>query len=111
MPHTTDKTTAVGHTSGPWTCEIYDGEAFILNSGPAAARGITSISLKHAGLRYDESLANANLIAAAPVLLEALRYFLQQADQHAIGDIPHGLHEAARYARTAIAQATGKEGR
>ena len=59
------------HTPGPW--EVYD-EIFIIESQPSI-KGTGRLSI--ADLRYGGArIANANLIAAAPELLAALKELL-----------------------------------
>ena len=72
------------HTPGPWKyahCpherryEVWPGDGYILASVPTIAR------------REKESEANARLIAAAPEMLEALRYcdsLFSEMDRHAL---------------------------
>lgn len=58
--------------------------------------------------RTPEMLANARLIEAAPVMVAALEAFLYQVDQHGIGTIPSGIHEAAAHARAVVAKVKGR---
>lgn len=89
-----------GHTKGPWTVGtdsvVYDER----HRDPIC----------DAAFRSDEvSLANANLIAAAPDLLEALDYALS-ALAHCRADKGYGFMQsrAANLAANAIAKARGE---
>ena len=65
------------HTPGPWKVVpgYFDGEFVVVKDGPAgpSAMGITTVD----GRGYSQNEANADLIAAAPDLLEALEVAVQ----------------------------------
>lgn len=85
------------HTAGPWqvvdgnSTTLYIDDAFGIDGG----RDYYLAELRHGD--PDELAANARLIAAAPLLLEALQAIAQ------------GSHDpqAVKFARAAIASATG----
>jgi len=85
------------HTPGPWTMTddfiaIYDNDGrCIADMGSEASPEIG----------VEETLANAQLIVAAPALLEALKGALDALEE--AGEYPH----TARLARRAITLATG----
>lgn len=82
------------HTPGPWT---YYHTGWLVYAGKLIADCGRSGELSP-----DEMRANANLIAAAPDLLAALKRLLSATEQN-LGDI----HDAEEQARAAIAKATG----
>jgi hypothetical protein len=88
------------HTPGPWVQEGRHVEAF---DGKECVMGIEIYGPE------DEALANARLIAAAPELLEVLRFTLAELEVSAIRD---GLEPeelvAVTKARAAIAKAEGR---
>ena len=81
------------HTPGPWT--QHEGEVRAKNYG--------LISRSYYGKPDGEGAANARLIAAAPDLLEALKWVVRICDE---GGYPDG--KCLQEARTAIAKATGE---
>jgi hypothetical protein len=85
-----------GHTKEPW--EVRYGSS-------GKARTVTPIlnwnSLSQKG---HDAEANARLIAAAPDLLEALRFCVQNDGGECLGDHPAKLAQA----RAAIRKATGE---
>jgi hypothetical protein len=62
-----------GHTKGPWKAEEFD---VVRATGPKEDRTIAFGAL-FGSESADEAKANARLIAAAPELLEALKYLLE----------------------------------
>lgn len=89
------------HTPGPWFAERYGvirGGALQSYIGGAARPQIAS-AIPSDSIHEEERQANASLIAAAPELLFALRYIMEQGN---IGHI-HGT------ASSAIAKATGTD--
>ncbi len=81
------------HTPGPW---VQDKWGHVQDTG---GRGVRFEGVTIAGRSTEETKANARLIAAAPDLLEALRYAV---------DNPEFSSEVFdRMARAAIAKATG----
>jgi hypothetical protein len=117
-PQTTSGASPAAHTPGPWH---YFGRPsrmwHIHTSAPMRLMRFRAICFTHqrqteAGLR--ESEANARLIAASPVLLEALQeaasWFDAYADEHlAKGSAEKALRNKTRanILRTAIAKALG----
>ncbi|HCJ9395011.1 TPA: hypothetical protein NV922_001317 [Escherichia coli] len=83
-------------TEGKWT--VIDGKTagkqVVSKSAPKARMNVASCG----GQRREE---NANLIAAAPELLEALQDVIHAHDKH-------GEHSEWDFARTAIAKALGQ---
>lgn len=59
------------------------------------------------GMKADETLANARLIAAAPELLEALEELLSAPQLR--GEMAFNLRLRVEKARAAIAKATGEQ--
>ena len=101
----------IKHTPGPWTVtsEISDAVAYsprvadIRENGPYRGGICRLQSAEHiGGITGDEVLANAALIAAAPELLEALKW-LRTCEER--GD----LEEAIAAADAAIAKAEGRQ--
>ena len=96
--HTQNKSTAAGHTKGPWAVTYGHCRLVITD---AAERDLALCNLQCEN--GDEDEANARLIAAAPELLEALDW--------ALGVItsPNRVMDsrALRQARAAIARAKG----
>lgn len=105
------------HTSGPWqsvTAEDWDGATIQTQGGrivaccdgcdiPGATREPTT----------EEAKANARLIAAAPELLDALRWFADELPSIIRTSCPEGVpmivSDAHDKARAAIAKAEGRE--
>jgi hypothetical protein len=88
------------HTPGPW--EAYDFEIWAY--GERIADTIT-------GVNFEEDRANARLMAAAPELLDALRFYMAQFGQDLeYRGIPYDQYqqEADKTARAAIFKATGE---
>jgi hypothetical protein len=107
------------HTPGPWS--YWNG---ICSPGGRVTQDETGTHIAIPTVYANAQLtdANARLIAAAPDLLSALEDFLDMAQEPPeancschisppCGDCVdnHGLREAFRNARAAIAKATGKE--
>jgi hypothetical protein len=88
------------HTPGPWTADWNSGSHGYTIAGDHIAIG-TAFSLL--GKRYGtgEASANARLIAAAPEMLEALRFVQEHGAVY-----PEG--EAGQRIRAAIAKAEGR---
>ncbi len=95
------------HTPGPWYAEVDDdGEFFIMTAGP---RYICCGGSVHA--RMNENKANAPLIAAAPELLEALKFAgpqLEVLHQHYSGSDAAAIFKIIGMCRAAIAKAEGR---
>lgn len=87
------------HTPGPWTVNAY-------NEIESGAVRICSVDIEetNAGLNGGEGQANARLIAAAPDLLEALKYCAAVCAGEVMNK--NGLINALEKARAAIAKAT-----
>jgi hypothetical protein len=89
----------VSHTPGPWWREMEQEVEEIYATIDERDYLIADASGDHR-VSYDEAEANANLIAAAPELLDALKGFLE-----------HGPTDKTQSdARAAIAKAEGKQG-
>lgn len=88
------------HTPGPWS---HDGDGEIL------AQDNVVVVYSHGGQRAVQTDEDANLIAAAPDLLEALELALS-ALAHCKADIGYSSlqSKAARKANAAIAKARGE---
>ena len=74
------------HTKGPWSAQV-DPLQMSKRFGPRmalvstnAGDGTVCIDCTGSGTSFDESAANARLIAAAPALLEALELVLRGLD-------------------------------
>lgn len=95
--------TKTSHTPGPWTAKWskYREGVFIVQAGMPSNRVLAQFDGDGYG-PDGQSLADARLIAAAPCLLEALRFLADQAERTP-GPTIAGIHEA----RAAIARATG----
>lgn len=94
------------HTPGPWSVESEDGRKFITGEG----RQLAKILVTHANndeysAHVVRAKANANLIAAAPELLYAIKRLASYADALG-GDLDEG--SAIQQAYAAIAKATGE---
>lgn len=100
---------AAKHTPGPWTAKWskYTEGVFIVQAGPPSNRVLAQFDGDGDGPDA-QSIADANLIAAAPELLEALQRLIPLIDV-TISETCHapGLKEAADTARAAIAKAAG----
>jgi hypothetical protein len=91
------------HTPGPWTLDVQrdgaEGGTWI-NIEADAILGLVAEAI---GCRAD-----AHLIAAAPDLLEALRYFGEKCQANTDDGEETGWNAALRTARAAIAKAEGR---
>lgn len=95
------------HTPGPWGCRdtSYHAHDYRLTKPNGEPLPVNAPYNDHS-----EQRANARLIAAAPDLLEALEYLLEQTivqDEQYDCIITEGEAEAAAMARAAIAKARG----
>ena len=95
----------MSHTPGPWKIVRIDGELV-----GSIYRGKTRIC---AGIIDDmklrrEAEANAALIAAAPDLLEALEWLLEEFDQRRLGDEAVFCRADMSQVRTVIRKARGE---
>jgi len=99
---------AVTYTLGPWKIvgiQIFSqsGIANICElSEPRALPYIGHRALDIGSPDWDEAIANARLIAAAPDLLEACEVFIREADN------PPDKQQAYELAKAAIAKAKGE---
>lgn len=98
------------HTTGPWTAGFQIGGHHCVMS----TNGQVVAATGKIGDRYDaQSLADSNLIAAAPELLAALSRMLSEHDCITIGNggkpgVTDRWPDAAKAARAAIAKAMGE---
>ena len=86
------------HTPGPWF--VQDIPTASIYISPAGGRPSVALALTKVNVPAGETMANARLIAAAPDLLEALRYLLDND-----GDCSA---DGIATCRAAIAKATGE---
>lgn len=100
-----------GHTRGPWIAAPYSsvvGAPVVASPSGRSVANVTYFRLGEDFAAHDaESLANAKLIAAAPDLLEALKWLCEQmvAEQ---GAGVSGFEDWLSPARAAIAKAVGE---
>lgn len=94
------------HTPGPWVAQIDKhikrGRKPLPRMALVMVGGGQAIDCTYSGVDFEESAANARLIAAAPEMLEALKAalgFLE--DEGVLGDLPDEM-------RAAIAKAEGR---
>ena len=96
------------HTPAPWRLNA-GNETLVMGSNqrPIARAECGGT----AGIKLAEAEANARLIAAAPELVEALAYLLEQTieqdERHGIG-LTEGEQEAADIARALLARIKGE---
>lgn len=94
----------MSHTPGPWTLKLNSGinGARIVGAGGELVANVTRFADKSTG----QKRADAHLIAAAPDLLAAMKWFLSEDFEHCgAGDC--GYCKALEMAKAAIAKATG----
>lgn len=91
------------HTPGPWTVKLTGmrGSFHIPEAQKHEAKAADVDDVDG----YTVSSANARLIAAAPELLEALRYVMEDE----INGIPRASSSCRRVVAAAIAKATGSQ--
>jgi hypothetical protein len=84
------------HTPGPWTIEPHGATTALYADRDDGSHGFRGINLRH-GLRLmnlddgDSNFeANARLIAAAPELLEALKWILDYTESDGYADAIYG---------------------
>jgi hypothetical protein len=103
------------HTKGPWGRNIPPASKYpIIFGGPTGNHSHVAQVLSR-GLPPSEVEANADLIAAAPDLLAALRWIVEFCDEHLEWteiELCNGRSDSAEAiwledARTAISKATG----
>ncbi len=92
------------HTAGPWEAHARDYHSHHNGHFTLISAGLSIAIVYHAGTEEDQ--ANANLIAAAPTLLDALRAVLASATPNA-HEHP-AMHLAWEVAKEAIAKAEGR---
>ena len=101
------------HTRGPWVFEPHNGFGRDTGRLGPCPFGYVSTSIPRSPIFalepiYDNSrkkmVADARLIAAAPELLEELRFAVNLIDEQLDGDFPESL----RAMRAVIAKATGQ---
>jgi len=93
------------HTLGPW--HVWHETHVMGDDRLVAACGGYSNNVKPA---YDENAANARLIAAAPDMLEALKYITEQMPDHGSeADAARAAWRMLAIARDTIRKAEGKE--
>lgn len=98
-------------TAGPWKVHPVAKTAVVGSSGfVVAACGGYSTNTRDAGEVHDELVANARLIAAAPLMYEALRGIAQVARSKGMteADMKAAMRDIAEHARAALAAATGE---
>lgn len=95
---------AAKHTPGPW---LTYGNSIVADDKlcPGYTVCVAMITHPNDNVKHpvEETQANAQLIASAPQLLEALKYFVVR---HNPDDCPAYLNPAVKKARQAIADAT-----
>lgn len=96
------------HTIGPWEVTKYP-EQLLVTSSPRGAYVAVCDGISATIDNAEELLANANLIAAAPDMLAALK----EIEEHHVSKNdkvgrPLGRSKTLRIARAAIAKAEGK---
>lgn len=95
------------HTPGPWKVEIHDGNMEVWNSNTFICS--TSSQLFRTAISKSENRPNANLIAAAPDLLQALKKsYIQILELMNEGDFKRTIEFDAGYIIDAIAKAEGE---
>ena len=92
------------HTVGPWKAHARDYHSYHNGNFALISAGLSIAIVYHAGTEEDQ--ANANLIAAAPTLLDALRAVVGSANPNAF-EHPK-MTTAWEIAREAIAKAEGR---
>lgn len=88
-----------GHTAGKWTVFREPDGLHWISSGTESASSVVADRIR--------SNEHATLIAAAPLLLEALKGLLSECELW--GSLSVGMNTACESARSAIAAATGRE--
>lgn len=96
--------TKVAHTEGPWHQDKWGSVK--ASSGESVKFGALTLSMGHS----DEIRANDQLVAAAPTLLMALEFLLDQAESFNVSGVYFNQfrenRDALDTARDAIAKAT-----
>lgn len=96
------------HTPAPWHVENIDRDPTYTIHGPNRTWGLATVHLPLSNDMYyvqlKQAKANARLIASAPDLLEALRFFV---DHPGVSQLCTANSDVMTAARAAIAKATG----
>lgn len=99
------------YTPGPWAALLIKTDVQIhAEASPRVSdpRGGPVAYVVGRGVHTAVRAANANLIAAAPDLLEALQAYIER-ERELHGDMPIGMRRVTDAARAAIAKATGRQ--
>lgn len=91
------------HTPGPWNGPNFNGHYWDIFPNTESRGG--NISVFRSGMTDEEVEANANLIASAPELLDALEYCIAMFDE---GVPEYEWDSIKQNARAAIAKAKGE---
>lgn len=86
------------HTEGPWFADYH-------YAGPKHLPTLIKVNPNTPGMPFEECLATARLIAAAPELLRALDLLIGDVEQHCMSDDPD-VKQSLDIARAAYAKAT-----
>jgi hypothetical protein len=100
----------ISHTPGPWETDCKDHDCIYQDIlVRAASRSICKLWIDDAPVHdYNaEQHANAQLIAAAPELLDALRWYVENDDTNVQQDGNEFYTAGLRRAEAIIAKATG----
>lgn len=101
------------HTEGPWTVgDLEKGDQHVLiwaSNDESAKTGYPLAQLDRTAFGIEEQIANAQLIAAAPDMLEALELSLDQLAALEGFFEGGGEMEAITKAKAAISKATGEQ--
>lgn len=95
------------HTPGEWSVLEHEGDVFVLAGGAMQIAAVTYV-IEHAGEQGSRRRQNARMMAAAPVLLEALTEYdeaFAEFNPESKSD-RHRMRLAVIKARAAIAKAT-----
>lgn len=107
-----NSTTTATHTPGPWKVYHPISTAESLGIDAASGESVVVWGERHEGIIGERREANARLIAAAPELLEALRFCIP-ALEWSVANSPSAVRRSSarsdlEIARAAIAKATGE---
>lgn len=95
------KKTKSKHTKGPWLLDAVENGYRGISSEKGQWYSFAKVAIESCKAPDEEGIANANLIVAAPELLEALEQLVDQAERH--GAVGIWYDEA----RAAISKAKG----
>lgn len=104
---TGDKGAKVGHTAGPWQTVILDGDTYI-QMGDGSRPNSGQALLARVQRQGEEQKANALLIASAPELLEACKWYQMACEDVDAGQSKGYFQKAMELGRVAIAKAEGR---